>query len=101
MDLIELIAVKAIRLITSCRAASTATPPKIQCHKKSSWDLSNAFMNLISSSTTAIAALNTGRHFIGIEKEAKYCEIARKRISAIPTKLSHWEGKTDENRPNL
>ena len=32
------------------------------------------------SGTTAIAALNTGRFFIGIEKEEKYVDIARKRI---------------------
>ncbi len=32
------------------------------------------------SGTTAIAALNTGRFFIGIEKDEGYCEIARKRV---------------------
>ena len=37
--------------------------------------------NCIGSGTTAIAALNTGRFFIGIEKEEKYVEIARKRIA--------------------
>ena len=36
--------------------------------------------NCIGSGTTAIAAHNTGRFFIGIEKEPKYCEIARKRV---------------------
>ena len=36
--------------------------------------------NCIGSGTTAIAALNTGRFFIGIEKEKKYVEIAKKRI---------------------
>ncbi len=36
--------------------------------------------NCIGSGTTAIAALNTGRVFIGIEKEPKYVEIANKRI---------------------
>jgi site-specific DNA-methyltransferase (adenine-specific) len=36
--------------------------------------------NCIGSGTTAIAAHNTGRFFIGIEKEPKYCEIARKRL---------------------
>jgi len=35
----------------------------------------------IGSGTTAIAAHNTGRFFIGIEKEEKYVEIARKRIA--------------------
>ena len=35
----------------------------------------------IGSGTTAIAALNTGRFFIGIEKEEKYVEKARKRIA--------------------
>lgn len=36
--------------------------------------------NCIGSGTTAIAAHNTGRFFIGIEKEPKYCEIARQRL---------------------
>lgn len=36
--------------------------------------------NCIGSGTTAIAAINTNRQFIGIEKEEKYVEIARKRI---------------------
>lgn len=34
----------------------------------------------IGSGTTAVAAINTGRKFIGIEKEEKYCEIAKRRI---------------------
>lgn len=46
--------------------------------------------NCIGSGTTAIAALNTRRHFIGIEKEAEYCEIARKRIAALPTRLDSF-----------
>ncbi len=34
----------------------------------------------LGSGTTAVAALKTGRFFIGIEKEPKYVEIAKKRI---------------------
>ena len=34
----------------------------------------------IGSGTTAVACINTGRNFIGIEKEKKYYEIANKRI---------------------
>ncbi len=37
--------------------------------------------NCIGSGTTAVAALNTGRFFIGIEKEPKYVEIARRRVA--------------------
>ena len=37
--------------------------------------------NCIGSGTTAIACINTGRNFIGIEKEEKYVDIARKRIA--------------------
>ena len=37
--------------------------------------------NCIGSGTTAIAALNTGRYFIGIEKEKKYFDIANERIA--------------------
>ena len=36
--------------------------------------------NCIGSGTTAVAALNTGRNFIGIELSGEYCEIARQRI---------------------
>ena len=36
--------------------------------------------NCMGSGTTAIAAHNTGRKFIGIEKEQRYVEIARKRL---------------------
>ena len=36
--------------------------------------------NCIGSGTTAVAALNTGRFFIGIEKEKEYVDIANKRI---------------------
>lgn len=46
----------------------------------------------MGSGTTAIACMNTGRNFIGIEKEPEYVEIARKRIlqnagifSQVPT----------------
>src|SRR3990167_10933298 len=35
--------------------------------------------NCIGSGTTAVAAMNTDRNFIGIEKCVKYCEIARQR----------------------
>ena len=46
--------------------------------------------NCIGSGTTAVAAINTNRHFIGIEKEPKYVEIARKRIAAVPVNLSRF-----------
>ena len=36
--------------------------------------------NCIGSGTTAIAAIRTGRHYIGIEKEQKYCAVAEERI---------------------
>lgn len=34
----------------------------------------------LGSGTTALAARRAGRHFIGIEKDHDYCEIARKRL---------------------
>lgn len=36
--------------------------------------------NCIGSGTTAVAAVRTGRHYIGFDIEPAYCEIARKRI---------------------
>ena len=36
--------------------------------------------NCMGSGTTAIACMNTKRNFIGIEKDDKYFEIAKKRI---------------------
>jgi len=44
--------------------------------------------NCIGSGTTAIAALNTGRFFIGIEKEEKYVEIARRRVAQAQAQQS-------------
>ena len=41
----------------------------------------------LGSGTTAIAALNTGRYFIGIEKEPKYVELARKRVKEHKVQL--------------
>ena len=35
----------------------------------------------LGSGTTAIAAIRTGRHYIGIEKEAKYVNLSNERIS--------------------
>lgn len=44
--------------------------------------------NCIGSGTTAVAAINTGRQFIGIERETEYCEIARQRIAdALKTEV--------------
>jgi site-specific DNA-methyltransferase (adenine-specific) len=39
--------------------------------------------NCLGSGTTAIAAINTNRNFIGIEKGWEYCEIANKRIEEV------------------
>ena len=39
--------------------------------------------NCLGSGTTAIAAINTGRHYIGFEKDAGYFDIAQKRIAEV------------------
>jgi len=36
----------------------------------------------LGSGTTAVACVETGRHFIGIERDAGYCAIAEQRIAA-------------------
>ena len=44
--------------------------------------------NCIGSGTTAVAAINTGRNFIGIEMDKGYCDIANKRIQEAREKLA-------------
>ena len=41
----------------------------------------------MGSGTTGVAAIQTGRNFIGIEKERKYFEIAERRIANAPQPL--------------
>ena len=43
--------------------------------------------NCMGSGTTAVAAINTGRHFIGFEKEKKYFDIALKRIEGAKAQI--------------
>ena len=43
--------------------------------------------NCIGSGTTAIAALNTNRSFIGIEKDKEYVDIANERINQSQLKF--------------
>ena len=50
------------------------------------------------SGTTCCAAKALGRQYIGIEREAEYVEIARKRLDAIPDTLDKW---TNENKQVL
>jgi site-specific DNA-methyltransferase (adenine-specific) len=40
------------------------------------------------SGTTGVAAVQTGRNFIGIEIEPKYYDIARQRIEAAQQQLT-------------
>ena len=42
---------------------------------------------LSGSGTTLMACKEAGRDYIGIEKNKEYCEIARRRIKAIPESL--------------
>lgn len=42
---------------------------------------------MIGSGTTAVAAEGLSRKWIGIEKEPKYCEIARQRLSKVQSEM--------------
>jgi len=48
----------------------------------------------IGSGTTAVACVETGRHYIGIELEEKYCEIARRRVAEATPSLFAKEAVT-------
>jgi len=46
----------------------------------------------LGSGTTAVAAVKLGRHFIGIEKESQYAELARKNIALANAQLHLFAG---------
>ena len=48
--------------------------------------------NCIGSGTSGVAAINTDRNFIGIEKEPKYVEIARKRLEQAQAQQNLFKG---------
>lgn len=48
----------------------------------------------LGSGTTAVACVETGRHYIGIELEEKYCEIARRRVAEATPSLFAREAVT-------
>ncbi len=43
--------------------------------------------NTMGSGTTGVACMNTGRRFIGIERDPAYYEIAKKRIEEASARL--------------
>src|SRR5699024_7667983 len=47
--------------------------------------------NVIGSGNTGVDAINTGRQFIGIEKEPEYVEIAKRRINETLTDIDEKE----------
>jgi len=72
------------------------TQKNIELFKELILDNSNEdeviFDPFLGSGTTAVAAINTNRNFIGIEKEWEYCEIANERIKeAIELKSKEGE----------
>ena len=46
--------------------------------------------NCMGSGTTGVACKNLGRHFIGMEKDQKYFDIARNRIEKEPSQGRLW-----------
>ena len=42
------------------------------------------------SGTTLVVAKKLGRNYIGIDISEKYCDMARRRLSEVPEKLSRW-----------
>jgi site-specific DNA-methyltransferase (adenine-specific) len=78
---------KAILTINNCanktkKQHPTQKPVKLIEYLIKTYTLENEIVLdfTIGSGTTAVACINTGRNFIGIEKEEKYVDIANKRI---------------------
>ena len=47
----------------------------------------------MGSGTTAVAAVNTGRNFIGFETDAEYCRLANERIEQAIVSSLERNGK--------
>lgn len=51
--------------------------------------------NTMGSGTTGVACVNTGRHFIGIERDAEYFSVASERISSANNERKPTNGKRE------
>ena len=56
--------------------------------------------NCMGSGTTAIAAIRSGRHYIGFETDTGYCRIAGERIKAERLKKTGSETEIENNNIN-
>ena len=50
-------------------------------------DVAVPFNSVVYNETTGVACANTGRKFIGIERDDRYFEIAEKRITEAYNKI--------------
>ena len=71
-----------------------------QCILKHSDEGNVVFDGFLGSGTTAVAAVNTNRHYIGFELDSKYFDIANERIqeamqNKIPTSMEEMLGYTE------
>jgi DNA modification methylase len=55
--------------------------------------------NCMGSGSTGVACVNTGRRFIGIEKDPQYFEIAKERIQAQPAPQSGYNSPDGGQKP--
>jgi len=74
-----------------------------QCILKHSDEGNVVFDGFLGSGTTAVAAVNTNRHYIGFELDKHYCDIANSRIESakedlqnkIPVSMEEMFGYTE------
>jgi len=52
----------------------------------------NKLEPFLGSGTTAVACKQLNRNFIGFELSPEYCEIANKRLKALPVRLDKFVG---------
>lgn len=84
--MLNLLNVKRVRSSKHPHIKPVELIKRLICHSSEEGDL--VLDPFIGTGTTAVAASESGRHFIGIEVDKIYCRMARARLKAEPLRKS-------------